>query len=66
MDAVSIVILEAIFKNPTEMPFTEDDDPGQVLSANAAIESLKVWILPGHAILFTGMCTFSTIVLSPL
>ena len=46
VDAIVIVVLEVLPQNPTEMPFTEDDDPVQTLSTDAAVESLRIWILP--------------------
>ena len=49
MDAVAIVVLEVFLQNPMEMGFTEDDDPVQTFSADTAVESLGIWILPGAA-----------------
>jgi hypothetical protein len=46
MDAIVIVVLEVLLDNATEMCFPEDDDPNGALSADAAIDSLPVSILP--------------------
>ncbi len=50
MDAVAIVVLEVFLQNPTEMGFTEDDDPVQTSSPDTAVESLGIGILPGAAV----------------
>jgi len=46
MDAIAIVILEVLHQNASEMPFTEDDDPVQTLSADATVQPFRVGILP--------------------
>lgn len=47
MDAVTIVVLEVLCQNPTQMSSIEDSDPVQTLSANAPFRSLRVRIQPG-------------------
>lgn len=39
MDAITIVILEVLYENASEMRFTEDDDPVLTLSADASTMS---------------------------